>query len=220
VRARPARVAGLALLALLVGAEAPISAEGTPPPAAEGALRRAVARYTPGVAHAASFVQIYTPAGFASARRESGTVWIQAPQRLRFDYAEPEKKTFTYDSGEGRFYSPADKQLTVKKLAPEERARLPIVFLTDPAELSGQYAISLEPGTGGAEQLELRPRAPRPELAWLRLTIAADGSIRGLSYETEGGDRTEFQFDGWHAEKLRPEADYRVVGPKGTRVME
>jgi chaperone LolA len=197
-----------------------MSAEGAISPAAEGALRRAVARYAPSVAHAASFVQIYTPAGFANARRESGTIWIQTPQRLRFDYAEPEKKVFTYDSGEGRFYSPADKQLTVKRLSPEERARLPIVFLTDPTELSGQYAISLEPGTGGADQLTLRPRTARPELAWLRLTIGADGSVRGLSYETEGGDRTEFQFDGWHAEKLRPEADYRVVGAKGTRVME
>jgi len=197
-----------------------MSAEGALPPAAEGALRRAVARYAPGVAHVASFVQTYTPAGFANARRESGAVWIQAPQRLRFDYAEPEKKTFTYDSGEGRFYSPADKQLTVKKLTPEERARLPIVFLTDPAELSGQYTISLQPGTGGADKLELRPRASRPELAWLRLTIAADGSVEGLAYETEGGDRTAFQFDGWRAEKLRPEADYRVAGPKGTRVME
>jgi len=214
------RTAGLALLLLLAGRQAPAAAESALPAGAEAALRRAVTRYGPGAAHAASFVQTYTPAGFANARRESGTVWIQAPQRLRFDYTEPETKTFTYDAGEGRFYSPADKQLTVRKLSPEERARLPIVFLTDPAELSSQYAISLEAVGGGSDQLMLRPRTPRPELAWLRLTLAADGSVQGLSYETEGGDRTEFQFTGWRAEKLRPEADYRVVGPRGTRVVE
>ena len=76
------------------------------------------------------FVQIYTPAGFTTARRESGTLWIQTPQRLRFDYEAPEKKVFTYDAGEGRLFTPEDKQLTIQKLAPEERARLPIVFLS------------------------------------------------------------------------------------------
>ncbi|MGH9369090.1 MAG: LolA family protein, partial [Thermoanaerobaculia bacterium] len=146
------------------------------PEAAQAALQRAAARYANGAAHAGSFVQTYTPAGFSSAKRESGTVWIQAPQRLRFDYARPEKKTFTYDAGEGRFYSPEDRQLTVKRLSPEERARLPIVFLSDPAELSREYAMSSEAGDEGADRLLLTPRAQRPDLVWLRLTIAADGT--------------------------------------------
>ena len=59
-----------------------------------------------------------------------------------------------------------------------------------------------------------------PELAWLRLTIGADGAVSGLSYEDQGGNRTEFRFDAWRTEKARPPADYRVTGPKGTRVVE
>ncbi len=204
----------LILSALLVFAPA----EATMPDAARSALSRAAARYRDGSAHSSSFVQIYTPAGFSSARRESGTVWIQAPQRLRFEYTAPEKKTFTYDAGEGRFYSPEDKQLTVKKLSVDERARLPIVFLSDPAEIDRQFAISAEAGDGG--RLLMTPRAPMPELAWLRLAIAADGSVTELSYEDQGGNRTEFRFEGWRAEKARPAADYRVTGPKGTRVVE
>lgn len=190
------------------------------PKAAEAALSRAVARYGGDAAHASAFLQTYTPSGFANAKRESGTVWIQAPQRLRFDYAAPEQKTFTYDAGEGRFYSPADKQLTVKKLSPEERARLPIVFLSDPEELWRAYAISLEAGNGEGERLFFEPRAPRPELAWLRLTIGPEGSIRELSYEDEAGNRTEFHFEPWRAERPRPAADYRVTGPPGTRLVE
>src|SRR5678816_3129658 len=97
----------------------------------QAALARSASLYNDGSAHAADFVQIYTPAGFATSRRESGVVWIQRPQRLRFEYSAPEKKTFTYDDGEGRFYSPGDRQLDVKKLSPDEQARLPIVFLKD-----------------------------------------------------------------------------------------
>jgi len=201
-----------ALLLLTVSAELP--------PPAQAALARATRLYDDGAAHAASFAQTYTPGGFASAKRESGTIWIQSRERLRFDYSEPDAKVFTYDGGEGRFFSPADKQLDVKKLSPEERARLPIVFLTKPADLASAYTITAESAPDGADRLLLVPLQPGPELARLLLTVASDGAIRELSYEDGAGNRTEFRFTGWRIEKARPAADYRVTGPKGTRVVE
>jgi outer membrane lipoprotein carrier protein len=183
-------------------------------------LDRVASLYGDGAARSASFTQTYTPAGFASARRESGSVWIQAPQRLRFDYASPERKTFTYDAGEGRLWTPEDKQLTIRKLSAEDRARLPIVFLSDPSELERQYAITAENGEAGGGRLLLTPRAPRPDLAWLRLSIGSDGAIRGLAYEDSSGSRTEFRFEAWKKEKARPASDYRVTGPPGTRILE
>ena len=183
-------------------------------------LDRVASLYGDGAARSASFTQTYTPAGFASARRESGSVWIQAPQRLRFDYASPERKTFTYDAGEGRLWTPEDKQLTIRKLSAEDRARLPIVFLSDPSELERQYAITAENGKAGGSRLLLTPRSPRPDLAWLRLSIGSDGAIRGLAYEDSSGSRTEFRFEAWKKEKPRPASDYRVTGPPGTRILE
>lgn len=187
------------------------------------ALSRAVGVYSDGGAHSSPFVQIYTPSGFATARRESGAVWIQAPHRVRFDYTAPEKKVFTYDAGEGRFFSPDDRQLTVRRLSEDEKARLPVVFLTQPADLGRQYEISVDPGeseSASATRLLLTPRTPRPELAWLRLTIAEDGRVRGLSYQDPAGNRTEFRFEGWRREKARPPADFRITGPPGTRIVE
>lgn len=203
-----------------VPSSTPNSAPSTPDPATSAAFARAATLYTDGNAHASPFVQIYTPAGFTTARRESGTLWIQAPQRVRFDYDAPEKKTFTYDAGEGRLFTPDDKQLTIQKLSAEDRARLPIVFLTDPAELAREYAISSEAAEGGSTRLLLKPRAARPELAWLRLTVARDGSVPELSYEDSSGNRTEFRFDAWRRDKPRPAGDYRVTGPAGTRILQ
>ncbi len=189
-------------------------------PDAKALLDRVAALYADGSAHSASFTQTYTPAGFATAKRESGSLWIQSPQRLRFDYASPEKKIFTYDGGEGRLFTPEDKQLTVRKLPAEERDRLPIVFLSDPSELERQYTITLETGEAGGSRLLLTPRSPRPDLAWLRLSIAADGAIRGLAYEDSSGSRSEFRFEKWRKDKPRPASDYRVTGPPGTRILE
>ncbi len=190
------------------------------PPEVDSAFKAATTLYQDGSAHSAAFVQIYTPAGFTTAKRESGAVWIQAPQRLRFDYTAPERKIFTYDAGEGRLFTPEDKQLTIQKVSAEERARLPIVFLSDPAELSRDYEISADAAPDGATRVLMKPRTPRPELAWLRIVIRRDGSISELSYEDSSGNRTEFRFEAWKREKPRSPADYRIAGPPGTRIVE
>ncbi len=190
------------------------SPEGSPD--ATALLAKAAAAYGDGVAHASPFTQIYTPAGFASAKRESGTVFVQAPQRLRFDYAAPEEKVFTYDAGEGRFFSPEDKQLTIRKLSEDEQARLPLVFLSKPEDLAARYEIARD----GSGAVLLKPRAPGSDLAWVKVAVAPSGMVDGLSYEDSAGNRTEFRFDGWKSLKARPAADYRIVGPKGTRIVE
>jgi outer membrane lipoprotein-sorting protein len=201
------------LLAFLVGAVA--GAQSSGPAEAMALLARATAAYSTGAAFESPFTQIYTPAGFSSARRESGAVWVQAPERLRFDYAAPDAKVFTYDGGEGRFFSPEDKQLTIHRLSPDERARLPLVFLEKPDALAARYEITRE--ASGA--VVLKPRSADSELSWLKLAIAASGFVDALSYQDTSGNRTDFRFDAWKSEKPRPAADYRIDGPKGTRTV-
>ena len=203
------------ILPLLLLAAAPAAAQSAGPAEAMALLAKATAAYATGGAFASPFTQIYTPAGFSTARRESGTVWVQAPERLRFDYAAPDVKVFTYDGGEGRFYSPEDKQLTIHRLSTDERARLPLVFLEKPEALAERYEISRDPS--GA--VVLKPRSADSELAWLKLTIASSGLVDALSYQDTSGNRTEFRFEAWKAGKARPAADYHVEGAKGTRTV-
>ena len=61
-------------------------------PEAESAISRVSRHYADGAAHTAAFIQLYTPGGFSTSKRESGTITIQKPERLRFDYAAPETK--------------------------------------------------------------------------------------------------------------------------------
>jgi len=203
-----------------LSAQTPAPAAPTMPPEASAALARAVAHYSDGAAHASPFTQIYTPAGFTTARRESGTLWIQAPQKLRFEYAAPQGAIYTYDAGEGRFLSPEDRQLTVRRLSAEEKARLPIIFLSDPSELARAYEIAVETAEGAPTRLLLKPRIKRADLAWLRLAIGKEGDVRELSYEDGSGNRTEFRFEDWRQEKAKPSSAFRITGPPGTRIVE
>jgi outer membrane lipoprotein carrier protein len=202
------------LLTLSVSLLAPTAPEANP------ALQRAQALYADGRAHAAQFVHTYTPAGFANAKKESGEIWIQTPQRLRFEYNAPEKKIFTYDGAEGRLYVPEDRQLTLQKFSEDQREKLPVLLLTDPERFSREYSVTPEPGSEAGDRMVLKPRAPQPELAWLRITIAKDGTIPELAYEDASGNRTQFQFSRWREQKARPEGDFRITGPAGTRILE
>ena len=199
---------------------ASLALSGAVIPETSAALSRAQSLYTDGAAHAAKFVQTYTPAGFTNAKKESGEISIQNPQSLRFDYKNPEKKIFTYDGQEGRLYVPQDQQLTIQKISEDQREKLPILLLTDPEKFAREYTIAPESGPGEGNHLLLTPRVPRPELAWLRLTIAKDGTVPFLSYEDASGNRTEFRFESWRREKARAPSDYRVTGPAGTRILE
>jgi outer membrane lipoprotein-sorting protein len=212
VSRKPTLASALFLTAVLLRGQT--AAPG--PSDAMALLARSAAAFSNGASDVSGFTQIYTPAGFATAKRESGTVRVQAPERLRFDYSAPEVKVFTYDAGEGRFYSPEDRQLTIHRLSSDERAKLPIVFLEKPDELAKRYEISRE--ASGA--VLMKPRASDSELSWLKLKIGDSGMVETLSYEDTSGNLTEFRFDGWKTEKARPVSDYRVEGAKGTRIVE
>ncbi|HEY6930054.1 MAG TPA: outer membrane lipoprotein chaperone LolA [Thermoanaerobaculia bacterium] len=191
-----------------------------PSPEANPALQRAQALYADGRSHAARFVHTYTPAGFANAKKESGEIWVQSPQRLRFEYSSPEKKIFTYDGAEGRLYVPEDRQLTLQKFSEDQREKLPLLLLTDPERFSREYSVTQEQASEAGDRLILKPREARPELAWLRITVARDGTVPQLAYEDASGNRTEFQFSSWRQQKARPEGDFRITGPAGTRILE
>ena len=90
------------------------------------------------------------------------------------------------------------------------------LFSTRPYDLAARYEIQTDP----AGAVLLKPRSADSDLAWLKLVVSPSGMVDNLSYEDTAGNRSEFRFDGWTTEKARPAEDYRITGPKGTRIVE
>ena len=190
---------------------------GAEDPAAE--LSKAARYFQDGKAHEADFVQSFTPGGFTKSRRESGTVLVQAPKSLRFQYSAPSNKVFTFDGRTARFFTPAEHQMIVRQLSDEDRQQLPLIFLESPAEVARAYALALEPRAGGSTIL-LTPKSSDAEVSWIRLSLAEAGTPVGLSFQTPGGDRTEFALKNFRALPPREAADFTVRPPAGTRIVE
>lgn len=204
--------AGLALLALLELAAA--TAPGT-----AGALLGAVrTAYTRSPSTTVTFVQSYAPAGFSATAPETGTLILQPPNLLRFEYDGPEGKLYTFDGTAARQYVAQDRQLIVRKLTLDERARLPLFLLQDPARVLARYDAAVRPAGAGLDEVVLTPKGggnPK-EIAFV---VGAAGDVKRIGVLDSGGNRTTFTFTARTTGRRRPASDFAFVPPPGTKIV-
>jgi outer membrane lipoprotein carrier protein len=198
-------------------AEAP-SAAATAPVDAHATLASVQKAYSSSPSVSCTFVQTYAPAGFAETAPETGRLVLQAPDRVRFDYDGPEGKAFTFDGRAGRQFVAADRQLVVRTLRPEEIARLPIVFLESTDSLLSRYAARATPRDAGLTELTLTPRAGGDPKS-VTLLAAASGEVKRLILVDAAGNRTTFTFTQKMPGPKRPDSDFALVPPAGTKIL-
>ena len=179
------------------------------------AVRKA---YTTSPSSTSRFVEAYAPAGFPPATPEAGRVTLQAPDQIRFDYDGPEGKLFTFDGRAARQFVAADRQMIVKTLRPEERERLPLLFLESPETVLGRYRVTSADSGDGLVELTLNPKAGS-EPSRILLAVDPSGEVKRLVVTDAAGNRTTFAFSGKTAGPRRPASDFTLKPPAGTKVL-
>jgi outer membrane lipoprotein carrier protein len=174
--------------------------------------------YTSSPSSTSKFVETYAPAGFPAATPEAGRVTLQAPDQVRFDYDGPEGKLFTFDGKAARQFVAADKQMIVKTLRPEERERLPLLFLESPEAVLRRYTVTAADSGGGLVELTLSPKAGS-EPSRILLTVDTSGEVKRLVVMDAAGNRTTFAFSDKSAGPRRPASDFTLKPPAGTKVL-
>ncbi len=187
--------------------------------AAGSTLSRVRAAYTSSGSVSCTFVQTYAPAGFTETAPETGKLVLQAPDRVRFDYDGPEGKVFTFDGTAGRQYVAADRQLVVKRLAPGDRERLPIVFLESTDALLARYDASEKAADNGLVEVALAPKKPGALRSLTLLAQATTGEVKRLVLLDTAGNRTTFTFTQKISGAKRPESDFALATPEGTKIL-
>ena len=204
-----------ALVAALFAVAPPAPAET---PDAPALLRAIVNAYKAKPAFSMTFVQSYAPAGFPDASPETGTLTIQAPASLRFDYDGPEGKVYTFDGRAARQYVAVDKQIVLKTLSAAEKARLPLLFLQPASEILDRFAAVAKATENGLVDLALTPRTDA-DLKSVSVLATSTGELKRLVVLDGEGNRTTFTFTNLAPRAKRPLSDFALVPPKGTRVV-
>ncbi len=196
--------------ALLVGSAAP-------PTPAEALARRVEEKHRTLRDLTATFVQTYRSGMLGRAVVERGSLALKPPGRMRWEYRDPEKKTFVSDGHTFYFYVPADRQVIVRQQA--DSRGLPALLLSGRGEILALLEVSEEPADGGLRRLRLVPRTPDPEIDHVLLDVDDAARIRAIALTDAQGNRSEFAFDRFRENVGLDDSLFRFQVPRGVEVV-
>lgn len=204
----------LPLLALAAALAAP-----PPPVSAEDLARRIERRHRAVADLTARFTQTYRSGTLGREVVERGTLSVRRPGRMRWEYREPERKTFVADGRSFYFYVPADRQVVVRDAA--GAGDLPALLLSGQGDLLGQFEAALEEAPEpNRRRLRLTPRRDDPEVQGVLLDVDGEDRIRAISVLDAQGNRSRFVFEGIRENVGLPESDFRFEVPAGVEVVK
>ena len=147
----------------------------------------------------AEFRQSYVPAGFTTGDTEAGAVALSLPDCLRWDYTDPDRKSFLVCGARAWSWiegEPRGQRFTIEA---DRETGLDLLLLPA-AELAARYRASAQRAADQALEIVLEPLAADGPIAVANLTLAHDGRrIEALDWRDREGSVTSFRFSHWRA---------------------
>jgi len=204
------------LLALLTSAALPAAQAQRP---AEALAKDLQTRYQSIRDFSADFVQSYRAGVLKTQTRESGTVAVKKPGKMRWTYVKPERKEFVSDGSKMSVYIAADKQVIVRDSAAQ--ATTPDMFLSGRGDIARDFTPSyVDSPVAGTIALKLVPRKSEPEYEYLILALdPATLQIRGLTSRDYQGGESTFTFANMKENLGLSDKDFVFRAPRGVTVV-
>jgi outer membrane lipoprotein carrier protein len=140
----------------------------------------------------AHFAQTYTYAAFGRSQVSKGTMRVKKPGKLRWDYAEPAKKSIVVNGSRLVQYEPEANQAYVDEHFDASAMSAAVTFLLGRGRLDREFQLS-----GDAEgRLVLTPRKADSRVERVVLTVGASGEVTATRVEDASGNVNEIAFDG------------------------
>lgn len=166
----------------------------------------------------AQFTESYE--GLGRTRTETGTLLLQKPGRMRWDYSRPAGKLFLLDGKYAWFYSKGDPQVQRIEAKKLDDLRSPLRFLLGHTQLEKEIDhLAASPASGGNFTLAGIPHNQEKRIQRLTLTVTPDGTITGIEIQETDGAITRFVFTGEQPNTPIPPGTFRFTPPPGIPVI-
>jgi outer membrane lipoprotein carrier protein len=171
----------------------------------------------------ADFDQAYFPASMATPLEEKGKFSSERPDRMRWEYFEPEPKVYIYKEGLSLAYFPEDNQLFRYFLSPEEKGSAIFSLLTGRARIEDDYLV--EAGDSPPERTDSVPLKliPKEEGEFSHILLEVDRNtwlIEKAVFLDLGGNRQEFRFHRTRVNHRLGSATFELTVPPGTEIID
>jgi outer membrane lipoprotein carrier protein len=201
-----------------VGLTGALLMAGAPPESPEALARRIEHKHRTLTDLTARFTQTYRSGMLGKAVVERGSLSLKPPGRMRWEYRDPERKTFVSDGKTFYFYVPADRQVIVREQA--DARGIPALLLSGRGDILTQFAVTEEPApSDGVRRLRLVPRKPDAEMEHVLLDADAAARIRGITVVDAQGNRSQFAFDAFKENNGLRDSLFRFQVPRGVEVV-
>ena len=158
--------------------------------------------------------------GLGIKRSEGGTLYLEKPGRMRWEYAQPAGKLFVLDGKTAWFYSTGDPQVQRIPAKQLDDLRSPLRFLLGHTELEKEMnALTVAPA-GSEFALTGQPKGLENRVRRITLTVTPDGAITGMEMEEMDGALTRFSFTAQQPNLALPADTFRFTPPKGVPVVD
>lgn len=171
----------------------------------------------------ADFEQAYYPAYASTPLRERGRLYFQKPDRMRWEYLEPEAYIYLYKEGTSLALFPEDNQLYRHTLSPEERDSELFSLFLGASKIEDRYFI--EPASFPSEkknplQIKLTPKR-ESEVSYILLEAEeATWLIRTLLLFDPAGNKQEYRFSRIKPNSPLAPRTFELEVPPGCEVIE
>jgi outer membrane lipoprotein carrier protein len=211
------------LAAALLCACAPpcVRAEKQPatPPDAHTMAQRVDRHYNQLHSLKAGFSESYE--GLGMQRNERGTLLLEKPGRMRWDYTAPRSKVFLLDGRYAWFYAQGDQQVQRLPAKQLDDLRSPLRLLLGHTQLEKELShLTLAPAANGSYTLTGQLKGQEKRVPRLALTVTADGVITGIEIEEGDGAITRFVLTGEQANVSIAPGTFHFTAPAGIPVVD
>jgi len=218
----PFKINGFAVGTALAAA---LSAGGAAPPAVtpQQAVRNLEAAFASLRSLEAEFEQQHASAVIATPLRETGKFYFQKPDRMRWEYDQPEPQVFVFREGRVWNYVPDDNQLFRYALSTEQQNAAVFELLTGRARLEDDYLIEpaeFPTSRKPAVQIKL---VPKKEVDFTHILLELDARtwlIDRIVTLDWAGSRQEFTFRKLKVNPRLPPSTFEVKVPEGTEIID
>jgi outer membrane lipoprotein carrier protein len=171
----------------------------------------------------ARFEQFHYSMSVSTPLREKGELYLQKPDRMRWEYKNPQDKVFLYKEGVLEMYIPEDKQLTRSRV-PKETLESDIfgIFL-GVMSFKEAYTIEDSPFPTDATHVRQVRLTPRAEGEYSHILLEIDERtwlLRRVIFLEWAGNKREFVFSQVRTGVRLPPKIFDLKVPPDTEIID
>ena len=172
----------------------------------------------------ANFEQSYKSMRFEEDKKASGTLEIQKPGKMRWDYREPKGKLLVSDGETLSLYDPQDKQVVVNRQPKGQSLPAAIAFLAGKGKLKESFAMEwiAKPNEARKAVIRATPKSKEPNVREIHFTVSLEGSptIVATSIVDELGGESQVSFRNIKINPKLSAKRFEFKAPKGVTIVE